>query len=277
MSTKHLFFVALSFAGLMGFAQAQIVVNTGSSSRAPLDASSTTIESMYDAPVTSADLLLDRPFTTSITTVTDNGFPISGINDGQYSTFDGSNAGTTVGGSSHDAFFGASMGVQMGGSIGNTLDSSPTVTFTLDTSIYTSGYTLTSFTSDYGWLDRPPFSDQDYKIYYSTVSQPTDFVLLATVNYNPFSPSGTDNGNTGGGGSNSSLVTVLNLGVSNVGAVKIQFLPYNDGTNTASGQVVREMELFGTPTPAPEPSTYALMGVGLLVIVAARRWVRVAT
>src|ERR1700744_2922400 len=112
MSTKFLSLAAALFVSRMPSAKGAIA-ELEASDRAPADASSTTIESTYDTTVTSADLLLNRPFTTSVSGPTDNGFPISGINDGQYSTFNGSNAGTTVGASSHDAFFGANSGVQM--------------------------------------------------------------------------------------------------------------------------------------------------------------------
>jgi hypothetical protein len=74
-------------------------------------------------------------------------------------------------------------------------------------------------------------------------------------------------------------VTLTNLGVSNVAALEFVLTPSTGtytvpGSLTASaadtqgGEVIREFQAFGTASVAvPEPSTFALLGGGLLAMV----------
>ncbi|MES2657624.1 MAG: autotransporter-associated beta strand repeat-containing protein [Verrucomicrobiota bacterium] len=73
------------------------------------------------------------------------------------------------------------------GSLGNGLpatsctpNNNETVTFTLDTSVNTSGYNLTAFDSYCEWVNSGR-DDQDYTLFYSTVSDPGTFIPLQVV------------------------------------------------------------------------------------------------
>ncbi len=60
--------------------------------------------------------------------------------------------------------------------------------YTLPISTY--GYNLTSITVYGGWQDAGRDA-QDYTVYYSTVANPSNFMILTSVNYIPLNPSGT--------------------------------------------------------------------------------------
>jgi hypothetical protein len=60
------------------------------------------------------------------------------------------------------------------------------VVYTLDTTIFTNGYTLTNIMVGAGWNDAGR-DQQAYTVYYTTVENPL-FSVLASVNYNPANP-----------------------------------------------------------------------------------------
>jgi PEP-CTERM motif len=151
---------------------------------------------------------------------------------------------------SHDTYFD-------GGSFSN---GNPTITYSFSNPL---GETLTSINSISGWADTQSFSHQDYSVAVSLVGAPAVFIPLASVNYDPW-----NGGN--GGAANSSQVTVTDsTGVLATGVAAIQFTILNNG---GSGQVFREFDVVGQPTPAPEPSSLVLLGLGAAgLFVAARR------
>jgi lysophospholipase L1-like esterase len=144
----------------------------------------------------------------------------------------------------------------------NELLSSPSVTFTFNTAANPSGYTISSISSVYGWHDHASFSDQDYTISYSTVSNPNVFTTLTSVAYNPFDPA-SDNANAGGQ-YNSSLVTVSNGSgplATAVAALKFTFTDYKDASNIEqSGQVVREISIASPNDPPASGPTILPLG-----------------
>jgi len=196
-------------------------------------------ESTYDS--FSTNLLTSATITDNGVTP-DYGSSYAGLTD-LSSTLGGGNA-------ANNAYFG-------NGVAGNSLASNPVVTFTLDTSAATgspTGYDLTSITSVYGWQNYPSMSDQNYTVWYTTVSDPT-FTELASVSYAPFTDATP-------GPYTASQVVLTDL-TSAVGVNAIQF----DFTTLAagqSGQMVHEIEVTGDA--APEPSTWALIGLGALVL-----------
>jgi lysophospholipase L1-like esterase len=173
---------------------------------------------------------------------------LGGLVDGEGSP---TGVGNTNGDLSADAYFDGY------GSFGtpNELASTPSVTFTFNTTATgnPAGYTISSISSVYGWHDHASFSDQDYSIAYSTVSNPTTFTTLTTVAYNPFDPA-NDNANAGAQ-YNSSLVTVARSTGSlatSVAALKFTFTAYHDtGGMEQAGQVVREISI-ASPNDSPQ-------------------------
>jgi hypothetical protein len=224
---------------------------------------SSNLEGTFDSSIVPAtDLLLNGAIST--TAGPDLGFTLSGVNDGA--------ASSNGNGGSHDTYFG-------NGDIGSTsLASNPTITIALNTSATgsTTGFTLNTITTINGWQNYDDsFSDQAYSVYYSTVSAPTTFSLLASVNYHPFAADGPGAG--GGGGANSSMVVLTLDPTEAVGVADLEFIltpsfgpsATDMGTDAQGGSVIREFEATGIPTVIPEPSTYALLfgGLGLLVLV----------
>lgn len=158
------------------------------------------------------------------------------------------------------------------------LDSNPVLTFyfNLDngTGGSSTGYSLTSIQSINGWRDFGSMSDQRFTISISTDSNQLIFSDIYTVDYHPFNPS-SDNPN---GQANSSKVVLTNLGLDGVTAIRFTFSAYNNGSVNQAGQLIREIDVFGTATPVPEPSALAYLVAGSLgMLVAFRSRKRVAS
>lgn len=123
-----------------------------------------------------------------------------------------------------------------------------TSTYTLDTSVYDQGYTITDIYTSTGWVGGR--SGQGYTIRYTTVSNPT---LQLLGNYSAADATGT----------RSSEIHIWDnsTGVVLTGVKSIQF----DVTNAFD--VYREFDVLGfgvqsPPPPAPEPSSVLLLGLG---------------
>lgn len=117
-----------------------------------------------------------------------------------------------------------------------------TKTITLNTSVNSSGYNLTSIESFAGWCNGlgRGLANQNYTISYSTVSEPSTFLPLGTVVYQPFA-SGQS------GDALSKVVVTDSVGpylATNVKAIQITFNP-NGNTTGASGAVYNEIDIFG--------------------------------
>jgi len=197
----------------------------------------------YDGDIQTHDLLTGSTITSTV--AVDAG-SLSGFTDGKGSASDVAGAGV--------AYFG-------NGVVGTALAKDPVVTFTLNTSVATGsplGYDLTSITSIYGWNNYPSMTDQDYTVSYSTVAAPTVFMTLYSVLYNPYPATNSQSV------ADASEVNLTNLtGADGVGALRFSFVV--DGTQ--AGQMIQEIDVDGTPVAAtPEPSTWALMGLGGLVL-----------
>jgi len=224
----------------------------------------TTAQSFYDGDInTTNDLIFGLPGSSFSTTAgPDYTGPITALGDGLASS---TNNGNNL------VFFDELHIVG-----GNSLPSDPVVTITLNTSATGSptGYNLTQIVSFNGWQDHPSESDQNYSISYSTVANPTDFISLGTVTYAPFDPA---NDNTTSDPQSSSMVTVTGLDAAvGVAAIQFTFLPYTaPDSSTQEGQMIREIEVDGVAA-VPEPSTWALMGLGGLVLVWRLRRSRIA-
>jgi hypothetical protein len=154
---------------------------------------------------------------------------------------------------------------------GTKLGTSPTLTikFNLNngTGGSSTGYTLTNIQSIYGWRDFGSMSDQSYTIRVSTDPAQLTFTTLYVVNYHPFDPSSDLDMNQ----PNSSKVTLTDLNAAGITAIQFQFTTYNNGTKSQAGQLIREIDVNGVATPAPEPTTIALLAGGLAATAIMRR------
>ncbi|QEH31648.1 PEP-CTERM motif protein [Aquisphaera giovannonii] len=133
------------------------------------------------------------------------------------------------------------------------MEAGATITFHLDVSVNTAGYSLARLDSFASW--DAGRDGQEYTVEYSTVSDPTAFLQLVTIPfYNP------------GGGSVGAWSTQVSLTDSNgFLATHVAAIRYTFTENDSNGTAFREIDAFGTATAAavPEPSAAVLMGVGL--------------
>ncbi len=111
------------------------------------------------------------------------------------------------------------------------------VVYTLDTSVFTNGYTLTNIMVGAGWNDAGR-DQQAYTVFYATVANPL-FSPLASVNYNPADPGGLKSF------SRAILTSPTGMLISNVTAVMIDFTS-PAGENGYSGY--DEIGVYGTPS-----------------------------
>jgi lysophospholipase L1-like esterase len=114
----------------------------------------------------------------------------------------------------------------------------------------TNGYSLSTVSVFSGWTDHASFCDQHYTV---SISQDgTNYIYLDSVNYMPFLAAS----DLGSGQSSSTLVTLTNLNLNGL-ATGVKFIQFTLSAGTDSngqlqeGQLLQEIEVFGTPSPAP--------------------------
>ncbi len=164
---------------------------------------------------------------------------IGALNDGAF--------GPTGGG-------GGGQGSSATGSAGNV------VTYALDTATNPGGYSITGIDLYAGWDGFR--GGQKYTASYSLVSDPGTFLPLASVDLD------ATNTNAPGGdiATRSMLRDADGELASGVAAVRIAF-----GDVTFGFAGYREMDVFGSPTPVPEPASAGLAAAGLAFILRRRR------
>jgi hypothetical protein len=134
------------------------------------------------------------------------------------------------------------------------IGSNQVLTYVLGNGPNDTGYTVSEFRAYSGWQDTGR-SRQDFNLLYSTVADPNTFLPLITVN-------GTAN-------TQDELTVVKDdLGATIPGVYAISFQTPAAVQNGYVGW--REFDLIGTAT-APEPGSFALLGVGALAAMGRRR------
>lgn len=123
------------------------------------------------------------------------------------------------------------------------------------------GYDITGIQSIAAWQGAG-FSNQKYNVLVKYLGA-SDFTQLATVDYQPFSTELTEGGST-----KVNVTDTAGVLASGVVAIKFDFLK-TTGNTWGAGSVIREIDVFGTPTP--EPTTIALLGLASLVVLRRRR------
>jgi pimeloyl-ACP methyl ester carboxylesterase len=122
-------------------------------------------------------------------------------------------------------------------------------TFMLDTSINTDGYDITNITTIAGWVQNGSgLANQNYEVWVSTTDN-TNFSLLHTVEYLPFTSSNL-NGNAAS--TKVELSAGGNVLAFGVDAIRFVFLDDGESFGSANGVVYQEIDVF-TSTPILEP------------------------
>lgn len=129
-----------------------------------------------------------------------------------------------------------------------------TITFTLDTSINTAGYSLSSMRTFASWDSGR--DGQSYELRCATVQDPLNFLALHTIN--PYDPSDFDDP------SNTLVELTPTVGYLAANVSALQFV-FNGFEN--SGTAYREFDVEGLAT-VPEPSAFALVFGGLALVCA---------
>jgi hypothetical protein len=141
-------------------------------------------------------------------------------------------------------------------------DSTYTLTFNLNTTVNTLGYDITSISTITGWQDERLF--QNYSIDYRFAGGSTYFSLGSFAN-TPVAAVAN--------GSLQLIITDTNGAVlSGVDSIRFNMNLISGGAGLV-GSAFREIDVFGTATVVPEPSTYALLSLAGIVflLVRARR------
>jgi hypothetical protein len=117
-------------------------------------------------------------------------------------------------------------------------DLNPTiVTFQFDLTRGAAGYDITNITSIAAYDSGRMYINQNFDVYVSYVSSPSTFVLLDSVSYSPLSSN-----LLGYGSSQVTLTDSTGTLATGVAAIQFQFK-----SNGANGQIIGEMDVFGTP------------------------------
>jgi hypothetical protein len=131
------------------------------------------------------------------------------------------------------------------------------VTFTLDTSVNTYGYDISSIANYGGWNDAGR-DQQKYSVFYSLVGD-SSFSLFGSVDHNSGTASANDPSAT-------SVIFTPDSALANVDAIRIDFLNGVENGYTGYG----EFDVVGAAS-VPEPGSTALLGLGFAALIARRR------
>jgi len=140
----------------------------------------------------------------------------------------------------------------------------PTATFT-----FTVPHDITGIRMVEGWGDSPSLSNQVWKVYINGSA-----TELASVNYQPHNgvTEQTLNGQpqSSNGGTPNSTMVLLSDSLGGFIATNVTSISIVWDLNNHFGQVVRELDVTGTPSVVPEPASLALLAMGGLMVLRRR-------
>jgi hypothetical protein len=210
--------------------------------------------SFFDGGITTSLVTTGQASLASVSASTPRGFAVGGLNDGAASA-------TGAG----DTWYYQNNGTMPA-----------TITFLL-----TAGYDITSINSLSGWGDNSSngayFGSQQFQVSLETAFSGT-FVNYANpeIITGPTGISGYFGYSTFSGNNTfSTLTTITDTAgpiATNVTGIRFVFVdPYPTTGIPDHGTVIRELSVFGTATPVPEPSTLLVTFSGLVGVVVQRR------
>ena len=131
------------------------------------------------------------------------------------------------------------------------------------------GYNIETVNSVFGWGDsRYRHAAQQWTLLVTTVDNPV-FTPLHSVEYQPYAAN--DNAE---GASQVTLSDTSGTIATGVTALRFFLEPYSSfGQPGYTGEVgiLREFDVFGRPTPVPEPSCIAVLGIAGILLTSRRR------
>jgi uncharacterized protein (TIGR03382 family) len=236
MKFKSTLVTALIAAGSASISTAAIVAS----------GSSNTSEGFYNATISTTDLLAG---TTPVVT----GYPGGSVDTN--AIYDGVTVDSSLNATSGNIY----------------LNTNPNVVMTFDLNGSVTGYDITSIASIAGWnTNAHNHAPQFYQVEVSLVGSATYTSLNITgsaaaggiVFYDPFAS---------GQGSTRVTVTEDTSGVLASGVDSIRFTLISTPDGLTNDTVYKEIDVFGTATVIPEPSTALLGGLGVLALLRRRR------
>jgi hypothetical protein len=142
---------------------------------------------------------------------------------------------------------------------GNLNASGSSVTYALNTAASPLGYNIRQIDVYGGWNDAGR-DQQRYNVLYSTVANPTAFLPLTSVDYQPPNTANVQA---------ATRVRITEDALANlatgVAAIQFDFTPAVENGHTGYA----EIDIIGTPVP--EPTSAAVLGLGALGLLARRR------
>lgn len=177
----------------------------------------------------------------------------------------------TFAGDTNGIYDGVTVDSNLTGTGGNIyLSSNPDVFMTFDLTGSVTGYDLTSIASIAGWnTNTQHHAAQFYEVLVSVVGSATYTSLNITgaaasggiVSYDPIS--------SGPGSTRVEVTSTTGVIASGVDSIRFRLISAPDGLDNDT--VYKEIDVFGTATVVPEPSTALLGGLGVLALLRRRR------
>lgn len=205
---------------------------------------STTNTGAFDASISATDLV--NQSTSTLLSQSNSGW-----NWGSDTNSNDGSASTNISGTPGSAY----------GSFG----SSPTATFNLNISVNTLGYDIAEIHSFAGYTAgfARNYGNQLYNIEYQFLDN--TWTSPVTVDYQPFTDK--TSGNSGESATYVKMTDSSGTIVSGIKAIKIS-IQNNGGWD---GIILKEFDVIGTPTVVPEPSSFAMLLFGSVMLWVVRK------